>query len=133
MKVHIGDEITINETKCFVTGVREHQDGSFTLEFMEIEKQPKAGWVEYPIKRDDCGYHVVLGDKSRLYMNEAQDSPTCIGLFGGVQFEGQATNLWHMQSTQYMMGKTGYLYPYSLTTDEKPAVPTKARFWQEVK
>jgi hypothetical protein len=91
-------------------------------------KQPESGWREYAITRDDRGFCVWtdMGDRWPLHM--LSDSPTTLGLFGGVQFEGSDT--WSIMVAAYRLGGTLHLYD-SDEIPPVPAVPVKCRFWEE--
>jgi len=93
-------------------------------------KQPESGWREYAITRDDRGFCVWtdMGDRWPLHM--LSDSPTTLGLFGGVQFEGQNEPYWFM-SINMLIDYCGTImsvaFPHETNT---PAVPVKCRFWE---
>jgi len=93
-------------------------------------KEKVGHWVEYPIELAEWGYQVVNGFDKRGLLN-ASVSPKNLGLFGGVQFEGQM-----MEDDFFPISDVGM--PLSIIDqlmdsdcDAKPATPIKARFWIE--
>jgi hypothetical protein len=91
--------------------------------------KPKAthSWREYAITRDDQGYCVWTDAGDRWPLHVIESSPTPLGLFGGVQFEGCDT--WSILVAAYE--NDGGLHLFSHDHDSKLAVPVKCRFWEE--
>ena len=88
-------------------------------------------YVEYAVKRLGWGYCIV-NEESNLVsdLSYAKNSPKSLGLFGGVQFEGQHNEAWYMR-TACGIDDEGYISPILTGEDEKPAIPIRVRFWVE--
>jgi hypothetical protein len=81
----------------------------------EVRAEPKAGWRVYEVVGMHDMYYVDFKDEyKRLY--ECQDM---VG-FGGVQFDEQSDDNW----TPVHVG-------YTARGDKQPAVPIRARFWED--
>ena len=99
----------------------------------DYEPEPKAthGWREYAITRDERGYCVWTDAGYRWPLHVLADSPTMLGLFGGVQFKGQNEPYWYTD-TNALKDDCGNIthgaFPHETDT---PAVPIKARFWED--
>ena len=94
------------------------------------ETEAEGRWVPYPIVRKRLGYAVDTGCDNYEYLTDAVMSPENMGLFGGVQYEGQrAINHWSMATTSFI-DSNGGLQGRSNKAN-KPATPIKARFWVE--
>jgi hypothetical protein len=89
--------------------------------------EPESGWREYAITRDDQGYCIWTDAGDRWPLHVLESSPTPLGLFGGVQFDGCDT--WSMLVAAYE--NDGGLHLFSPDHDSKLAVPVKCRFWEE--
>jgi hypothetical protein len=105
---------------------QSNQGYLLTLKLRPVQDEPKAGWRVYDVIRNKRKYYVKdLGScGGDVFL------PNAAGMvgFGGVQFEGQHGDGWHM--TPCFMDGEGGTYEFSSNGD-KPAVPIRARFWED--
>jgi hypothetical protein len=90
-----------------------------------IAVKPKVGWRVYDVKALGGVYYVIGKCK-----HDGIRLSNCIDMvgFGGVQFEGQIGNAWVMGVCALIDGN-GSVCGYC-ESDDKPAVPIRARFWE---
>jgi hypothetical protein len=121
------NEIWVSYSGCEVQGLRPNKD--FLSGYCWIKDVPKSvedRFKYYEIKYNQHGYYIETEDEV-TYMPDAINSPKFLGIFAGVQFDGNPT--WSIKTTVYI-DRHGQLWDTNEIGDDSlnVAVPVRARF-----